>query len=903
MPTLWEIANAEAVRQGVDPRLVAAVMHTESRGRANAVSPAGARGPMQLMPGTAKELGVDIDDPADNIRGGIKYLGQMLKRYGGDARLATAAYNAGPGAVDRSLQRRGDIPRIPETQNYVRQIAGLMGTPMPARQQEAPAVKHGIDIDPSWLEGGGEPAAKAPAAAARAVAKGPQQAAIDPRWLEDASAPAAAPKAATARAGAPTRPYTTDTGLPDSMGELGARLKGLLPLQTDPADGKLKMLSGPAGVVKGIASIPALLDRAGAKVGQFMGAKPQRGFADDLERAIDARTLAPANAVEAGIAKGGEFAGAGIAGGGVIGGAGRAAQLAGATRVGGALARAGAVTPGSIGASVTGGAAANAADELVGKNLESPTARTALNLTAGLLGGAPGASLGQRMAGGIRNAEAAATLATAREAGIPVQATDLSPALQQLKQRTVDKVPFGNLTAGRVPAQQVEAVQNELRAVAERYRPANLNPGAGTTGTDRYLAGNLRSGYAAAKADANAAYQHVEDVMKANPGLPPIKLGEAQSAAKELLDEFPDTFRDLTLSSSAQKAIGAIRSTEAKQLDSIKIGGVDIDLRNNPQLRAALEAQGVKTTTEKAVSLQEARALASELSQLANTASSGAAMRGGSQRQAGALKFLAQAVGKDVDGYMAQAPDDVRNAYQQADEVFKQRVLPYRADPKVYKLVSSKTPKSDVDTEAQGLFDNLFNSKQGERSAMALQLLDGQGKQAAAYQALRNTGEKALSNTGPTGLKAVQAMRSLDIEGNPALANIAQHYPEFAQEAQRLRGILQVGRNAAAQEGRNNAATGIQNMPLVTGGAMLAGGNAVGDLLGNAPMGYTLMIGAPVGAANALNLANRLGAGAVARGGANAAELTAPGAIQGLLAADYPEDEPPPKKSNKKKSK
>lgn len=150
-PYGWSTGNASldglirdnGARHGVDPYLIFLVMEQESQFNARALSPKGARGLMQLMPGTARRFGVNnVHDPAQNVSGGTRYLRELLNMFGGRVELALASYNAGEGAV---MRYGNQVPPYRETRNYVKKI----GTRYGRSPSVVPTQKSGAKAPPA----------------------------------------------------------------------------------------------------------------------------------------------------------------------------------------------------------------------------------------------------------------------------------------------------------------------------------------------------------------------------------------------------------------------------------------------------------------------------------------------------------------------------------------------------------------------------------------------------------------------------------------------------------------------------------------------------------------------------------------------------------------------------------
>lgn len=148
--SLDDIFSRASQKYHVPVKLLKAVAKAESDFQADAVSSCGAQGMMQLMPSTARSLGVtDSFDPEQNIMGGAKYLGQLLSSFGGDAKLAVAGYNAGGGAV----RKYGGVPPYKETQNYVKKVLGYAGMDLSVPETAAVSGVSSLSEVPSAVSG------------------------------------------------------------------------------------------------------------------------------------------------------------------------------------------------------------------------------------------------------------------------------------------------------------------------------------------------------------------------------------------------------------------------------------------------------------------------------------------------------------------------------------------------------------------------------------------------------------------------------------------------------------------------------------------------------------------------------------------------------------------------------
>ena len=485
---VFEFARQEAVRQGVSPDLVVSMVRTESGGRVNAVSNKGARGPMQLMPATARDLGVNPDDWKDNIRGGVKYIGQMLNQFG-DPSLAVAAYNAGPGAV----RRAGGIPEFKETQNYVQKV---LGTNM---AREINAQELGLQFNQPQQQAAPQPQVGAPRE-------------IDPQSLNLNFNVGQQP--------APAQPTSLGSNITSGLREVGRQigltgrigLEGLgtaLDIGGAPISNLINLATGQQTTVPPSRSMGQLADFIGLP-------QPQ----NELEKSVQAvgRTVAATAA--------GTGAGRLLAAPLTTGLSGQTARQAVGTGL--------ATQPVTQLAAATGGAgtaevARNFAD------VQDPYALGGLSLLGGLAAGNIASRFGNVQSGGMQYVSpkpgqqpVGQTIEAGRARGLSVEAGDVGTGGGTV--RTLRNV--GGTSEDFIGQRQSE-VTRLIDRTATNAQPANVKSGTEA----KVVANDLRSQYQTAKKNVSPLFQQAEKLA----GDQPIAVNNSISAVEDVRTSFPET--------------------------------------------------------------------------------------------------------------------------------------------------------------------------------------------------------------------------------------------------------------------------------------------------------------------------------------------------------------------------
>jgi len=450
---VYEFARQEAERQGVPFSLVQKIVETESQGIFNAIGPKTrtgdrAYGPMQLMSATAKDLGVNRMDWKDNIRGGVKYLGQLTQRFQ-DPTLVAAAYNAGPGNVEKY----GGVPPFKETQNYVQKV---VGTDMATYRK----------IDPSLFEETTQQQTTTPKIELTGMANPDRQntgyRVVDPSNLGEAivpKAPARQNKDSIARQVGLTARYGLE-GIGQVADIVGTPLNMLINRATG------SQLGTPSQSMSNIATMLGL-------------PQPQTGF----ERGIGNVTRAVAGIPATG----------GL--GGILQQSGRATTQA----VGQGLAA-------QPVAQIAGATAGTGAAEIArGQfDVQNPAALLAINLAAGLPTSAVAARAGNVPSGTrYRDPITGQLIESAAQRGVNIDIGDVGGPGSNLLRRTRQ---FGDTTQDVNQGKSAQ-VRNLIERVTEQVKPASVTKEGGEK---LVIANDLRKQYRNAKDAVSPIFERAE---------------------------------------------------------------------------------------------------------------------------------------------------------------------------------------------------------------------------------------------------------------------------------------------------------------------------------------------------------------------------------------------------------
>lgn len=761
---VYEFARQEAERQGVPFSLVQKIVETESNGAFNAIGPKTktgdrAYGPMQLMSATAKDLGVNRMEWKDNIRGGIKYLGQLTERFR-DPTLVAAAYNAGPSNVEKY----GGVPPFKETQNYVQKV---VGTPMATYRV----------IDPSFLGQSTEQQAAKIDLTGMANPEPTQNLnyrAIDPSMLGEQivdKPPARQNTDSVARQVGLTARYGME-GLGQVADIVGSPLNMLINRATG------SQLGTPSQSMSNFATMLGL-------------PQPQTGF----ERGIGNVTRA-------------------VAGIPAMGGAGSLMQQAPnlTTQVVGRGLAAQPVAQ-MAGATAGTGAAEVARSQF---DIQNPLALLGINLMAGLPASAVGARAGNIPSGTrYRDPITGQLVESAAQRGVNIDVGDVGgPGAGTLNKAR----QFGYQVQDANQGKSAQ-VRNLIERVTEQAKPASV---VKEGGEKLVIANDLRTQYRNAKDAVSPVFDRAEKLA----GNTQIPLSNTNNATIEVLDKFPAVADNAVITRLVERANNLIQAG----------GGSYKELR----------------TLQKSVG--------SELNRVQKAPASYG------EEQIAALSKLYGGLANDVDAWAA--PRTINNKpvftpagaeHARAMEQFRNTVVPFRQDPDIYKIVSSKTPSNEIDKIAQS-FSLTGNPATAE---LAVNLMSNTGRQAAQYSILNQARSAAINEDAAAMLSSPAFTRTLNLgrsELPSAQRMVMGQTPEVMDEVGLLRSIVDATRGAVTP--KVSPATGQQLLPFVTGAAGMGIGREIATRFGLDPF-----YGAMAGGAVTPGLANVLGGAMSSRAG------------------------------------
>jgi hypothetical protein len=451
-------------------------------------------------------------------------------------------------------------------------------------------------------------------------------------------------------------------------------------------------------------------------------------------------------------------------------------------------------------------------------DVQNPLALLGINLAAGLPAGAVAARAGNIPSGTrYANPQTGQLIESAANRGVGLDIGDVGGPGASVLNRARQ---FGNSSQDANQAKSFQ-VRNLIERVTEQVKPASVTKQGGEK---LVIANDLRQQYRQAKAAVSPIFDRAEKLA----GNTSIPLGNTNNAVINVLDNFPATSETTVISKTVDRVNDLLQSG----------GGSYKELRD----------------------LQ--KTVGAELNRVGKGVPGGAY----NEQQQSALSQLYKGLGDDVDAWAAPRTLNNRPVYTPAGaeharamEQFKQTVVPFRQDPDIYKIVSSKTPSNEIDRAAQS-FSLTGNPATAE---LAVSLMSPNGRQAAQYSILNEARNAAINEDAAALLSSPAFTRTLNL-GRPDLPSaqrlVMNQTPEVMSEVGLLRNIVDATRGSLTPKVAPQ--TGIQNVPLTTMGIGAGVGSQLGPMVGIDPV-----IGAMAGVTLTPPLANTLSNAITSRGG------------------------------------